>query len=211
MASASRIGGRLSTSARSGSREGLATLNAGLADGHPPFLAAVRADAEVTARYRSEHHNFRSPWVGLLQAARLAWITDSFFAQICVRAKVACRKAGVPLLPTVFHHMAIVFGQINVGDFVVLSPGIYIPHGNVVIDGVTRIEEGVAIRPYVTIGLADANVVGPAIEAHAKIGTGAKVIGAVVVGARSNIGANAVVVSDIPPDTSAVGMPARPV
>ena len=43
------------------------------------------------------------------------------------------------------------------------------------------------------------------------IGTGAKVIGPVTVGAGSRIGANAVVVDDVAPGATVVGAPARPV
>ena len=48
------------------------------------------------------------------------------------------------------------------------------------------------------------------IERGASLGTGAKVLGPVRVGAGARIGANAVVVSDVPPGATAVGAPARP-
>lgn len=187
----------------------MAELRDGIAGGHPRFLNAVCVDAAVTARYRSEHHEFRSRGDAAVQVVRLAWVTDAFFAQICVRAKVASRNLGIPILPTLLHHLAVITGQLNIGDFVVMAPGIYLPHGNVVVDGLTRIESGVAIRPYVTIGLVDGNVLGPCLEENARIGTGAKVVGPVTVGARANVGANAVVVSDVPSDSTAVGIPAR--
>ncbi len=88
--------------------------------------------------------------------------------------------------------------QVSIGDPVVVRPGVYLIHGQVVIDGVIEIHEGVVIAPFVTIGLRSGDVRGPTIERGANIGTGAKVIGPVTVGAGATVGANAVVVDDVP-------------
>ena len=66
------------------------------------------------------------------------------------------------------------------------------------------------IAPWVTIG-TNGSVAGPHIGDDVFIGTGAKVLGAIHVGDRVRIGANAVVIEDVPPDTTVVGIPARPV
>jgi serine O-acetyltransferase len=50
---------------------------------------------------------------------------------------------------------------------------------------------------------------GPDVGPLATIGTGAKVLGPVKVGARAQVGANSVVLDDVPPDATAVGAPAR--
>jgi serine O-acetyltransferase len=52
-------------------------------------------------------------------------------------------------------------------------------------------------------------VTGPTIERYASIGTGAKLIGPVRIGAGARIGANAVVVDDVPAGATAVGVPAQ--
>ncbi len=67
------------------------------------------------------------------------------------------------------------------------------------------------IGPFVTIGLRGGNVQGAIVESNVSIGTGAKVIGAVRLGAGAQIGANAVVVDDVPAGVTVVGSPARPV
>ena len=99
--------------------------------------------------------------------------------------------------------------QVCIGFPVLVHPGVLIPHGQVVIDGITEIESGVALRPWVTIGLIDKVHQGPTIGKDVKIGTGAKVLGPVVVGDRARIGANAVVLDDVKPDVSVVGAPAH--
>jgi serine O-acetyltransferase len=49
----------------------------------------------------------------------------------------------------------------------------------------------------------------PTIEEDVVIGAGAKVLGPITIGARTRIGANAVVVKDVPPDSVVVGIPGR--
>jgi serine O-acetyltransferase len=49
----------------------------------------------------------------------------------------------------------------------------------------------------------------PTIKNSAVIGTGAKVLGNITIGENSKVGANSVVVKDVPDDTTAVGVPAR--
>ena len=66
------------------------------------------------------------------------------------------------------------------------------------------------IGPFVTIGLRAGELQGPVVERGVSIGTGAKVIGPVRVGAGARIGANAVVVGDVAPGATVAGAPARP-
>ena len=63
--------------------------------------------------------------------------------------------------------------------------------------------------PFVTIGLRAGDVTGPTVGENASIGTGAKLIGPVRIGAGARIGANAVVLDDVPPGATVVGAPAR--
>jgi serine O-acetyltransferase len=65
----------------------------------------------------------------------------------------------------------------------------------------------VHLEHQVTIGAE--RRLSPTIGDDVFIGAGAKVIGAVHVGDRARVGANAVVVNDVPADHTAVGIPAR--
>jgi serine O-acetyltransferase len=178
---------------------------------HPRLREALVADARVTAHYRGERHEFAGPLDTALQIARLAWVSDAFLAQALYRLKARLQALGVPVLPRLAHRLAMVLAQVSIGDPVVVAPGVYIVHGQVVADGLVEIESGVALFPWVTLGLRAGDVRGPTIERGASLGTGAKVIGPVRVGAEAKVGAGAVVVSDVAPGTTVVGVPARPV
>jgi serine O-acetyltransferase len=86
---------------------------------------------------------------------------------------------------------------------------VYVIHGQVVIDGLTEIGSGTSLGPFVTIGLLSGNYQGPVIGRHVSIGTGAKILGPVRIGNNARIGANSVVLQDVPDGATAVGAPAR--
>ena len=110
---------------------------------HPAFREAVREDARVNALHRGERHEFRSGRDAARQALRLAWVSDAFLAQVLYRAKAALQRRGVPVLPRVSRTgSAMVTGQVAIGDPVVVAPGLYLLHGQVVVDGLPEIGPG---------------------------------------------------------------------
>jgi serine O-acetyltransferase len=176
---------------------------------HPTLGAALLADAKTTCAFRGERFKFRSTLDGWFQVVRLAVVSDAFIAQACYRIKAALQRAGVPLVPYIFHRLAIGLGQVCIGDPVVIGEGLYLLHGQVVIDGVVTIGENVRIAPFVTVGLKRGSFVGPTIGSNVIIGTGARVLGPITIGNGAHIGANAVVITDVPPKAVAVGVPAK--
>jgi serine O-acetyltransferase len=90
-----------------------------------------------------------------------------------------------------------------------LGDNLALPHPNgVVVHGDAIIGDNCMIMQQVTIGqLAEGPA--PVIGASVYIGAGAKVLGKIVIGDRARIGANSVVLCDVPTDTTAVGIPAR--
>lgn len=187
-----------------------AALIAGVRAKHPHFFDALIADATVTARYRAERSAFRGRADALAQSLRLMWVSDAFLAQACYRAKARMQSLGIPVLPRVAHRLAMMTAQVCIGDPVVIQPGVYIAHGQVVIDGFVEVDRGAVIFPWVTIGLRAGDFQGPTIGADVHIGTGAKIIGPVTIGLRARIGANSVVVDDVADGLTVVGSPARP-
>mgnify|MGYP002371346030 FL=1 len=89
-----------------------------------------------------------------------------------------------------------------------IGAGILMPHPNgIVIHPAAEIGANCLIFQQVTIGANERGEV-PKIGNHVDIGAGAKIIGGVIIGDHSLIGANAVVVSTVPPWHVAVGVPA---
>lgn len=178
---------------------------------HPGFVEAVLADARITSAHRGQPLAGRSRGRVMLVALQLAWESDGFLAQAMYRAKARLQGLGVPILPRLFHRLAIVTSDLYIGDPVIVHPGVHLAHGQIVIDGIVEVHEGATIFPFVTIGLRGGSWDGPTIGARATIGTGAKIIGAVRVGERAKVGANSVVVDDVPDGATVVGIPARAV
>jgi serine O-acetyltransferase len=186
------------------------TLMSDIRARHPRLREALVADARVALLHRGERCELRSRADAAFQVLRLIWSADAFLALALYRVKAALQRRGVPVLPQLAHRLAMATGQVVIGDPVVVHPGVYLLHGQVVIDGVVEIHPGVVIGPFVTIGLRPGDIAGPTIEQDVHIGTGAKVLGAVRVGAGSSVGANSVVVNDVQSGTTVVGAPARP-
>ena len=81
--------------------------------------------------------------------------------------------------------------------------------GGIIVSGYTRIGDNCRIRNGVTIGLRRVEEkVAPVIGDNVDIGAGAKLLGPIRIGNNVVIGANAVVITDVPDDSIAVGVPA---
>jgi serine O-acetyltransferase len=93
-----------------------------------------------------------------------------------------------------------------------IGPNLFIDHGMGVVIGETA-EVGSCVTLYhgVTLGGVSLNKGKrhPTLEDNVVVGAGAKVLGAITVGANSRIGANAVVVKPVPPNSVVVGVPGQ--
>jgi len=101
---------------------------------------------------------------------------------------------------------------IEIHPGVTIGPGFFIDHGmGVVIGETAEIGADVTIYHGVTLGGTNLNKGKrhPTIGDRVVIGAGAKVLGAITIGADSRIGANAVVVKSVPPNSVVVGVPGQ--
>jgi serine O-acetyltransferase len=93
-----------------------------------------------------------------------------------------------------------------------IGPGFFIDHGmGTVIGETAEIGANVTLYHNVTLGGVSWEKVKrhPTLEDHVVVGAGAQVLGPITIGAHSRIGANSVVVKDVPPNSVVVGIPGR--
>ncbi len=90
-----------------------------------------------------------------------------------------------------------------------IGPGLFIYNGFGCVIGPKSMGEGCWLNPGCTIGYKDSASGLPVIGNHVFIGAGAKILGPVNIGDHAVIGANAVVIKDVPPNTTVAGIPAR--
>ena len=93
-----------------------------------------------------------------------------------------------------------------------IGPGFFIDHGmGVVIGETAEIGPNVTLYHGVTLGGTSWNKGKrhPTLEEDVVVGAGAKILGPITIGARTRVGANAVVVKNVPPDSVVIGIPGR--
>ncbi len=102
--------------------------------------------------------------------------------------------------------------NIDIHPGATIGENVFIDHGIGVVIGETAIiKDGVTIYQGVTLGGVSLNPGKrhPTIEEDCIIGAGAKILGNITIGKGSKIGANSVVVKDVPPYSTVVGIPGK--
>jgi serine O-acetyltransferase len=131
------------------------------------------------------------------------------------RVAHALYGARMFLLARVINHTGRFLTAIDIHPGAKIGREFFIDHGFVVIGETAEIGDGVTIYQCVTLGGTDpANGIPgkrhPTIADGVIIGSGAQVLGPIMVGKRARIGANAVVTRDVPDGATMVGIPAKP-
>ncbi len=128
------------------------------------------------------------------------------------RVAHALRRRGVPFLPRLISQIGRFFTGIEIHPGARIGRGFFIDHGmGVVIGETVEIGDRVMLYQGVTLG-GTGKQTGkrhPTVENDVIVGVGAIVLGAITLGAGSRVGGGAVVVKDVPPHSTAVGVPAR--
>ncbi|MBQ6819290.1 MAG: serine O-acetyltransferase [Clostridia bacterium] len=123
-----------------------------------------------------------------------------------------CFRHNLKFLARYISQRAVRKTGIEIHPGATLGRRVFIDHGTGVVIGETAVVgDDVTIYQGVTLGGTgkDTGKRHPTIESGVMIGAGAKVLGPFTVGANSRIAAGAVVLHEIPPESTAVGVPAR--
>jgi serine O-acetyltransferase len=128
------------------------------------------------------------------------------------RAAHALWVRRVPFIPRLISQLSRFFTGIEIHPGAQLGRGLFIDHGMGLVIGETAIVgDWVTLYQGVTLGGTgkQRGKRHPTIEDHVVVGVSAVVLGAVTVGKGARVGGGAVVVKDVPPHSTAVGVPAR--
>jgi len=121
-------------------------------------------------------------------------------------------RAGVPLLPRFLANVVRFATGIEIHPGARLGNGFFIDHGmGVVIGETTETGDGITLYQGVTLGGVSLQKQKrhPTLGNNVVVGAGASVLGPITVGDNAKVGANSVVVRDVPPNATVVGMPAK--
>jgi serine O-acetyltransferase len=123
-------------------------------------------------------------------------------------------EAGVPVVPRTLALATRAVTGIEIHPAAQVGEGLFIDHGNGVVIGETaEIGENVTVYQDVTLG-GTGFATGkrhPTVQDNVTIGSGAKLLGPITIGHGAKIGANSVVIHDVPPNSTVVGNPGHPV
>src|SRR3954464_8282315 len=135
-------------------------------------------------------------------------------ALLAHRLAHALHGAGVPLVPRTVATFVRAATGVEIHPAATIGPGLFIDHGSGVVIGETaEIGEDVTLYQGVTLG-GTGFATGkrhPTVQDHVTIGSGAKLLGPITIGHGAKIGANSVVIHDVPPNSTVVGNPGHPV
>jgi len=130
---------------------------------------------------------------------------------VIYRLMQGSRELHLAPLEMAFNKLNSIVNACVIGRGTEFGPGFVIIHSHgIVINGKVRGGSNVHLEHEVTIGDSGAGAC-PVLGSNVYVGAGAKLIGPVSIGDGARVGANAVVVKDVEPDTTVVGIPARPV
>ena len=119
---------------------------------------------------------------------------------------------NIPFIPRFISEMMRFFTGIEIHPGAKIGKGLFIDHGNGVVIGETAvIGDDCLLYQGVTLGGTgkEKGKRHPTVGNNVVIGGGAKILGNITVGDNSYVGANAVVISDVPANSTIVGVPGR--
>jgi serine O-acetyltransferase len=135
-------------------------------------------------------------------------------ALLAHRVAHAMLEAGVPLAPRAIAYLTRAVTGVEIHPAAKIGGEFFIDHGSGVVIGETaEIGDRVTLYQGVTLGGTgfQPGKRHPTLGDNVTVGSGAKLLGPIAVGSGAKVGANTVVVEDVPPYSTVVGNPGHPV
>lgn len=135
-------------------------------------------------------------------------------ALLAHRISHALWETGVPFVPRVIAYTSRSITGVEIHPAASIGSDFFIDHGSGVVIGETaEIGDRVTLYQGVTLGGTGfaRGKRHPTVEDDVTIGSGAKLLGPVTIGSNAKVGANTVVIENVPPQTTVVGNPGHPV
>jgi serine O-acetyltransferase len=178
----------------------------------PGLCSFARVAGELRRDVRAARD--RDPAARDVGPAEILATWPGIHALLAHRIAHALYLAGVPLLPRMISMVARAVTGIEIHPAARIGEGLFIDHGSGVVIGETAdIGANVTMYQGVTLG-GTGFATGkrhPTVQDNVTIGSGAKLLGPITVGHGAKIGANSVVITDVPPNSTVVGNPGHPV
>ncbi|MBS3898587.1 MAG: serine O-acetyltransferase [Dethiobacter sp.] len=133
-------------------------------------------------------------------------------AILLYRLAHSLHKRGLILLPRVISQIARLVSGVEIHPGAKIGDGVFIDHGmGVVIGETAEVGDNVTLYQGVTLGGTgkEKGKRHPTVGNNVVIGTGAKILGPIVIGDYAKIGAGSVVLNNVPANTTVVGVPGR--
>jgi serine O-acetyltransferase len=169
-------------------------------------LAEIRRDVEAAKK--------RDPAARDVSSAEILAAWPGVHALLAHRIAHALHDARVPLVPRMIAAVARSVTGIEIHPAARIGDGFFIDHGmGVVIGETAEIGSDVTLYQGVTLGGTgfQTGKRHPTVQDNVTIGSGAKLLGPITIGHGAKIGANSVVIHDVPPNSTVVGNPGHPV
>lgn len=139
---------------------------------------------------------------------RLVWSYQGLRAALIYRFSYHLNHKRVKALPGILSRLNLTLHGFDIPSSVDIGPGLYVPHPVGTVITAQKIGANISLISNITIGMRNERAF-PTIGNNVFVGAGARILGNIVIGDNVNIGANSVVIHDIPANCTVVGIPAK--
>ena len=161
---------------------------------------------------REDFRNVKENDPALKSRIELFFNYPGLWALFFYRLAHSLHARSIPYLPRLISGLGQFLTIIDIHPAAMIGRRVFIDHGVGIVIGETAVvEDDVLIYQQVTLGgvSLEKGKRHPTIKSGAILGAGSKILGNIVVGENAKIGANSVVVKNVPDNCTAIGVPAR--